>query len=92
MKDTYTAVLKKSGACWIGWIEKVPGVNCQEATREAFYVGKGDLRSELTHHAGKTWAASEHAATKFSYAVLSDDQEAAKVKLYSSSSWRIRFS
>jgi predicted RNase H-like HicB family nuclease len=34
MKSEYTAVLKKSGAWWIGWIEEVPGVNCQEATRE----------------------------------------------------------
>ncbi len=37
MKDNYTAVLKKSGEWWIGWIgwiEEVPGVNCQEATRE----------------------------------------------------------
>ena len=34
MKGTYTAVLKKSGEWWIGWIEEIPGVNCQEATRE----------------------------------------------------------
>lgn len=34
MKDTYTAVLKKSDGCWIGWIEEVPGVNCQEETRQ----------------------------------------------------------
>ncbi len=34
MKNTYTAVVKKSGDWWIGWIEEVPGVNCQEATRE----------------------------------------------------------
>ena len=34
MKDTYTAVVKKSGKWWIGWVEEVPGVNCQEATRE----------------------------------------------------------
>jgi hypothetical protein len=34
MKDNYTAVLKKSGEWWIGWIEEVPGVNCQEPTRE----------------------------------------------------------
>jgi hypothetical protein len=33
MKGTYTAVVKKSGHWWIGWIEEVPGVNCQEATR-----------------------------------------------------------
>ena len=27
-------MLKKSGEWWVGWIEEVPGVNCQEATRE----------------------------------------------------------
>lgn len=30
----YTAIIKQDGAWWIGWIEEVPGVNCQEATRE----------------------------------------------------------
>jgi len=34
MNATYTAVIKNSGNWWIGWIEEVPGVNCQEATRE----------------------------------------------------------
>jgi predicted RNase H-like HicB family nuclease len=34
MKSSYTAVIKQSGNWWIGWIEEVPGVNCQEATRE----------------------------------------------------------
>ena len=34
MKELYTAVIKQSGQWWIGWIEQVPGVNCQEATRE----------------------------------------------------------
>jgi predicted RNase H-like HicB family nuclease len=34
MRETYTAVVKESGGWWIGWIEEVPGVNCQEATRE----------------------------------------------------------
>ena len=34
MKETYTAVVKQSGAWWIGWIEEVPGVNCQEPTKE----------------------------------------------------------
>jgi predicted RNase H-like HicB family nuclease len=34
MERNYTAVLKKSDEWWIGWIEEVPGVNCQEATRE----------------------------------------------------------
>ena len=34
MEQRYTAVVKQKGAWWIGWIEEVPGVNCQEATRE----------------------------------------------------------
>ena len=34
MQDQYTAVVKKSGKWWIGWNEEVPGVNCQEATKE----------------------------------------------------------
>ena len=34
MKDAYTAVIKKSGDWWIGWIEEVPGVNCQEPSKK----------------------------------------------------------
>lgn len=34
MSQNFTAVVKQDGACWIGWIEEVPGVNCQEGTRE----------------------------------------------------------
>ena len=34
MRESYTAVIKQSGQWWIGWIEEVPGVNCQEATKE----------------------------------------------------------
>ncbi len=34
MRQTYTAVVKRESDAWIGWIEEVPGVNCQEATRE----------------------------------------------------------
>jgi hypothetical protein len=30
---SYTAVVKQDGEWWIGWIEEVPGVNCQERTR-----------------------------------------------------------
>ena len=34
MVKNYTAIVKQDGKWWIGWIEEVPGVNCQEATRE----------------------------------------------------------
>jgi predicted RNase H-like HicB family nuclease len=34
MNAKYTAVVKQEGDWWIGWIEEVPGGNCQERTRE----------------------------------------------------------
>ena len=34
MNAEYTAVVKQDDAWWIGWIEEVPGVNCQEKTRD----------------------------------------------------------
>ena len=34
MTNTYTAILKQDGDWWIGWIEELPGVNCQEKNRE----------------------------------------------------------
>lgn len=30
----YTAIVKCRGEWWIGWIEEIPGVNCQERTHE----------------------------------------------------------
>ena len=45
MQQRYTAVVKQSGPWWIGWIEEVPGVNCQESSREALIES---LRVTLT--------------------------------------------
>lgn len=30
----YTAVIRQDGPWWIGWIEEMPGVNCQGETRD----------------------------------------------------------
>ena len=30
----YTAVILQSGDWWIGWVQEIPGVNSQGATRE----------------------------------------------------------
>jgi predicted RNase H-like HicB family nuclease len=58
----YTAIVKQSGDWWIGWIEEVPGVNCQEATREelietlritlheALQANRADARSAATEN------------------------------------------
>lgn len=34
MAQKYTAVVKEDAGWWIGWIEEVPGVNCQERSRD----------------------------------------------------------
>lgn len=41
MNNAYTAVIKQDGPWWIGWIEEVPGVNCQEASREGLLESLG---------------------------------------------------
>ena len=33
MPANYTAIIQQSGEWWIGWVEEVPGVNSQGATR-----------------------------------------------------------
>jgi len=44
MDTEYTAIVKQEGDWWIGWIEEIPGVNCQEHTREKLMES---LRSTL---------------------------------------------
>jgi predicted RNase H-like HicB family nuclease len=34
MRSEFTAVVKQDGEWWIGWIEELTGVNCQERTRD----------------------------------------------------------
>jgi predicted RNase H-like HicB family nuclease len=46
MSKTYTAVLKEDQGWWIGWIEEIPGVNCQEATREELVEALRETLSE----------------------------------------------
>ncbi len=35
LNPQFTAIIKQDGPWWIGWIEEIPGVNCQERSREA---------------------------------------------------------
>jgi hypothetical protein len=34
MAGSFKAIIKQDGPWWIGWIEEVPGVNCQERSRK----------------------------------------------------------
>jgi len=44
MKRTFNAVVKQDGGWWIGWVEEIPGVNCQGKTRRELLK---NLRSAL---------------------------------------------
>ncbi len=37
MSTAFTAIFKKDGDWWIGWVEEVPGVNAQEASKEELF-------------------------------------------------------
>ena len=41
---TYKAIIQRDGKWWIGWVEEIPGVNSQGATREELLE---NLRSAL---------------------------------------------
>ena len=34
MSSQYTAIVQRDGPWWIGWIQEIPGVNSQGATRD----------------------------------------------------------
>lgn len=42
----YTANVKHRGEWWIGWIEEVPGVNCQERTHKELIQSLAETLSE----------------------------------------------
>ncbi len=46
MNNSYNAVIKNTGSWWIGWIEEIPGVNCQEKTHEELIVSLRDALKE----------------------------------------------
>jgi len=51
MREKYTAVVKRSGRWWIGWVEEVPGVNCQERTKDKLLETLGiTLREALEYN------------------------------------------
>lgn len=42
----YNAVIRQDGTWWIGWIEEVPGVNSQGATRDELLDNLREALSE----------------------------------------------
>jgi predicted RNase H-like HicB family nuclease len=49
MQNEYTAVVRQDGRWWIGWVEEIPGVNSQGATRDELMENlQSALREMLT--------------------------------------------
>ena len=44
MKRAFNAIVKQDDGWWIGWVEEIPGVNCQGKTRAELLK---NLRSAL---------------------------------------------
>jgi predicted RNase H-like HicB family nuclease len=44
--SNYTAAIRRDGEWWIGWIEEIPGVNSQGATREELLENLQDALRE----------------------------------------------
>lgn len=49
-RQTFTAVVKQDEGWWIGWIQEVPGVNCQEASRDELIESLRVTLSEALEH------------------------------------------
>ncbi len=46
MTLTFTAISKKDGDWWIGWIEEVPGVNAQEKSKDELISSLKEVLAE----------------------------------------------
>jgi predicted RNase H-like HicB family nuclease len=62
MNNQYTAVLKQDGDWWVGWIEEVPGVNCQEHTKDELLTSLRQVLAEaleFNRHEARSAAGAE---------------------------------
>ena len=59
----YTAIVKRDGEWWIGWVEEVSGVNSQGATRDELLENLRSALSEaieINRRDARTAAVSEY--------------------------------
>jgi predicted RNase H-like HicB family nuclease len=78
MNAEYTAVVKKSGKWWIGWIEEIPGVNCQEPTHEELIESlRVTLKEALEFNRQDAISANKHSSAPRHSEI--DDNRARKI-------------
>ena len=60
IQNTYIAVIKQDEGWWIGWIQEIPGVNCQERTKEELLESLGvTLKEALDFNRNEALKAAE---------------------------------
>jgi len=47
MKSEFTAIIKKDGDWWLGWVEEIPGANAQEKTREELMISLREAAQDI---------------------------------------------
>jgi len=70
MEREYTAVIKQDGKWWIGWIEEIPGINCQESSRgELLITLKETLKESLEFNKQDALSAAGNSYSEISIAI-----------------------
>ena len=70
MENEYNAVIKRDGEWWVGWIEEIPGVNSQGATREELVANLQSALREMLRGHGMGCDAMDTGAACRTYNVL----------------------
>jgi predicted RNase H-like HicB family nuclease len=47
MKTEFTAIIKRDGDWWLGWVEEVPGANAQEKTKEELLISLREAARDI---------------------------------------------
>lgn len=47
MKAEFTAIIKRDGDWWLGWVEEVPGANAQELTKEELLISLKEAANDI---------------------------------------------
>lgn len=47
MKAEFTAIIKRDGDWWLGWVEEVPGANAQEKTKEELIISLREAARDI---------------------------------------------
>jgi predicted RNase H-like HicB family nuclease len=70
VEKEYTAVIKQDGKWWIGWIEEIPGINCQESSRgELLITLKETLKESLEFNKQDALSAAGNSYSEISIAI-----------------------